>query len=422
MKQCEPDILKYFNTMVLKLAWRNIWRNKRRTLITVAAVAFAVFMASVMVSFQKGVWDKVVDNTVNLYFGFAQVHSDGYWDEQILDNAVDFNDELKALEKEIPDVKGVIPRIESFALASQKNLTTGVLVIGIDPEKEDDMTGVKSRLVEGEYLEADDEATFVAEGVAEKLGMKLGDTLVLISQGYHGANAAAKFSIKGIFKFALPDLNKRLVYLPLKAAQKFYGAENMVTSVVLKIDERDQVPGVLKAVNSKLDNEKYEVKNWEQMMPELLEARELDEGGGLLVLGILYFIITFAIFGTILMMTKEREYEFGVLVSIGMRRWKLFSIIWWETVLVGFIGSIAGILISIPICYYYNVNPIDMAIMGEEAVEAYEKFGIDAVMPFAFEFSVFFNQALIIFIVTTILALYPFWKIKNLYPVDAMRI
>lgn len=408
--------------MVLKLAWRNIWRNKRRTLITVAAVAFAVFMASVMVSFQKGVWDKVVDNTVNLYFGFAQVHSDGYWDEQILDNAVDFNDELKALEKEIPDVKGVIPRIESFALASQKNLTTGVLVIGIDPEKEDDMTGVKSRLVEGEYLEADDEATFVAEGVAEKLGMKLGDTLVLISQGYHGANAAAKFSIKGIFKFALPDLNKRLVYLPLKAAQKFYGAENMVTSVVLKIDERDQVPGVLKAVNSKLDNEKYEVKNWEQMMPELLEARELDEGGGLLVLGILYFIITFAIFGTILMMTKEREYEFGVLVSIGMRRWKLFSIIWWETVLVGFIGSIAGILISIPICYYYNVNPIDMAIMGEEAVEAYEKFGIDAVMPFAFEFSVFFNQALIIFIVTTILALYPFWKIKNLYPVDAMRI
>ncbi len=408
--------------MVLKLAWRNIWRNKRRTIITAAAVAFAVFMASVMVSFQKGVWDKVVDNTVNLYFGFAQVHSNGYWDEQILDNAIVFNDELKALEQEIPDVKSVIPRIESFALASQKNLTTGVLVIGIDPEKEDDMTGVKSRLTEGNYLDANDEAAFVAEGVAEKLGVKLGDTLVLISQGYHGANAAAKFPIKGMFKFALPDLNKRLVYLPLKAAQKFYGAENMVTSVVLKIEQRDQVPAVLKAAYSKLDNEKYEVKNWEQMMPDLLEARELDEGSGLLVLGLLYFIITFAIFGTILMMTKEREYEFGVLVSIGMRRWKLFSIIWWETVLVGFIGSIAGILISIPICYYYKLNPIDMGKLGDGAVEAYEKFGIDPVMPFAFEFNVFFTQAIIIFIATTILALYPFWKIKNLYPVDAMRI
>lgn len=322
--------------MVLKLAWRNIWRNKRRTLITAAAVAFAVFLASVMVSFQKGVWDKVVDNTVNLYFGFAQVHGEGYWDDQILDNAIEYNGELKALEQDIPNISGVIPRIESFALASQKNLTTGVLVIGIDPELEDQMTGVKSRLIDGNYLDYDDEATFVAEGVAEKLGLKLGDTLVLISQGYHGVNAAAKFPIKGIFKFALPDLNKRLVYLPLKAAQKFYGAEKLITSVVLKIEERDQVPGVLKAVNAKLDTEKYEVKDWEQMMPELLEARALDEGGGLLILGILYFIITFAIFGTILMMIKEREYEFGVLVAVGMGRWKLFSVIWWETVFLGF--------------------------------------------------------------------------------------
>jgi ABC-type lipoprotein release transport system permease subunit len=407
--------------MVLKLAWRNIWRNKRRTAITVGAVAFAVFMASVLRSFQKGAWDKIVDSTVNLYYGFAQVHGAGYWEEQTLDNAIEFNDELKSLEQNIPDVKGVIPRIESFALASQANLTTGVLVIGIDPEKEDNMTGVKSRLTEGAYLEDDDEAAFVAEGVAEKLGLKLGDTLVLISQGYHGANAAAKFPIQGIFKFALPGLNKRLVYLPLKAAQNFYAAENMVTSIVLKIEDRDLVPEVMKAVNTKMDNEKYEVKDWQQMIPDLLEARKLDEGSAVIILGILYFIITFAIFGTILMMTKEREYEFGVLTAIGMRRGKLFSVIWWETVFVGFIGSMVGILVSIPINYYFYVNPIDMAVMGEEAVAAYEKFGIDPVLPFAFEFSIFFNQALIIFVVTTILALYPLWKIKYLSPVEAMR-
>lgn len=407
--------------MVLKLAWRNIWRNKRRTLITAGAVAFAVFMSSVMRSFQKGAWDKIVDSTVNLYFGFAQVHGEGYWDEQTLENAIEYNDELKALELDIPDVKGVVPRIESFALASQGNLTTGVLVIGIDPKKEDDMTGVKSRITKGEYLEENDEAAFLAEGVAEKLGLSLGDTLILISQGYHGVNAAAKFPIKGLFEFALPDLNKRLVYLPLKAAQKFYGAENMLTSAVLQIDQRDQVPAVLKVVNASLDNGKYEVKDWEQMIPELLEARELDEGSAILILGMLYFIITFAIFGTILMMTKEREYEFGVLVAIGMRRSKLFSVIWLETVFVGFIGSILGILISIPINYYYYANPIDMSLMGEEAVAAYEKFGIDPVLPFAFEFSIFFWQAFTIFVVTSILALYPLWKIKNLYPVEAMR-
>ena len=103
--------------MVIKLAWRNIWRNKRRTLITAAAVAFAVFMASVMRSFQKGAWDKIVDSTVNLYYGFAQVHGNGYWDEQTLDNAIEYGDNIKALEKDIPDIQGVVPRIESFALA-----------------------------------------------------------------------------------------------------------------------------------------------------------------------------------------------------------------------------------------------------------------------------------------------------------------
>ena len=383
--------------MIIRLAWRNIWRNKRRTLITAAAVAFAVFMASVMRSFQKGAWDKIVDSTVNLYYGFAQVHGEGYWDEQTLDNAIEYNEDLKSLEQDIPDVKGVVPRIESFALASQGNLTTGVLVIGIDPKKEDKMTGIKSRIIEGSYLEDADKAAFLASGVAEKLGLSLGDTLVLISQGYHGVNAAGKFPIKGLFKFALPDLNKRLVYLPLKAAQHFYGAENMLTSAVLQIEERDQVPEVLKVVNANLDSEKYEVKDWQQMIPELLEARELDEGSAILILGILYFIITFAIFGTILMMTKEREYEFGVLVSIGMRRWKLFSVIWWETVFVGLIGAMLGILVSIPINYYYHANPIDLSVMGEEAVATYEKFGIDPVLPFAFEFSIFFNQAIIIF-------------------------
>lgn len=407
--------------MILKMAWRNVWRNKRRTLITAGAVAFAVFLASVLSSFHKGAWDKIVDSTVNLYYGFAQIHGDGYWDEQTLDNAIEYNDELKALSKDFAEISDVIPRLESFGLASKTNLTTGVLVIGIDPEKEHQMTNIKSRLSEGSYLDDDDRAVFIAEGVAKKLELTLGDTLVIVSQGYHGVNAAGKFPIKGIFNFALPDLNKRLVYMPLKTAQQFYGAEGLVTSVVLNIDDREKVPEVTKAISSKLEAGKYEVKNWEQMIPDLLEARALDVGSGRLILAILYFIITFAIFGTILMMTKEREYEFGVLMAIGMRRWRLFSVIWTETVLVGFLGAVLGILMSIPICYYYYVNPIDLTSFGEGAAASFEKFGIVPELPFAFDFTIYFYQALIIFIATTMLAAYPFWKIKNLFPVEAMR-
>lgn len=171
-----------------------------------------------------------------------------------------------------------------------------------------------------------------------------------------------------------------------------------------------------------LDFEQFELVDWNRMIPSLVETRELKEGSSNLILGILYFIISFALFGTILMMSKEREYEFGILVSIGMNRWKLYVSVWMETIFLGLIGAIIGILLSIPICYYFNVNPIDMgAVGGDEIAEVYENFGIEPILPFAFEFKIFFEQAMIMFIITSILALYPLWKIFWLKPVEAMR-
>ncbi|MFT5167500.1 MAG: putative ABC transport system permease protein [Saprospiraceae bacterium] len=407
--------------MLIKLAWRNIWRNKRRTLITAAAVAFAVFFSSFLISFQKGIWDQAVDSTVNLYFGYAQVHGFGYNDEQTIEHAIPFDEKVKDLVQEIDKIDKLIPRLESFALASEGELTTGVLVLGVDPEPEDAMTNLSSRVIEGKYLNAENKEVIVASGLAEKLGLALGDTLVLISQGYHGVNAAGKFPITGIFEFALPAFNKRLVCMPLKAAQYFYGAENMISTLVLKINDKDDVPEVISAVKSRLPKEDYEVMSWEEMIPDLLEARQVDEAGSIIIFVILYFIIGFAIFGTILMMTKEREYEFGVLTSIGLGRWKLFSIVWMELIFVGILGSLIGILISLGPVYYYHENPINMIVFGQEIVDAYEKFGMEPIMPFAFEFGIFFNQAFIIFIITSILSFYPFFIIFKLKPVEAMR-
>ncbi len=407
--------------MLIKLAWRNIWRNKRRTLITAAAVAFAVLFSSFMRSFQKGVWDKAMDNAISLYFGSAQIHGEGYSDEQTLEYAIPYDDKINQLDKEIEKIGALVPRIESFALASEGDLTTGVLVMGIDPVLENNLTGWKSKITEGKYLEAEDDAVIVAAGLAEKLGLALGDTLVLISQGYHGVNAAGKFPIKGIFYLALPNINKRLLCLPLKRAQEFYGAEGLITTLALKVEDRQDVPEVVNAVSNKLDSALYEVQSWEELLPSALEARQLDEAGSKILFALLYFIIGFAILGTILMMTKEREYEFGVLTSIGMARWKLFSVVWMELIFVGLLGSLLGILISIGPVYYFYLNPIDMATFGQEFVETYEKFGMEPVFPFVFELGIFFDQAMIIFMITSILSLYPFFKIFNLKPVQAMR-
>ncbi|MBV6655421.1 MAG: ABC transporter permease, partial [Mameliella sp.] len=297
--------------MLFTLAWRNIWRNRRRTFITAASILFAVLFASFMDSLQRGAWDNMISNVVNYYFGYVQAHQNGYWEEQSIDKAFPLVDSLSKIEA-IQEVEAVLPRLESFALAAAGETTAGVLVAGIRPEVEHKMTDLKNRLVEGEYLGNEDEAVLVASGVAEKLGLALGDTLVLISQGYHGVNAAGKYPIKGMVSFGSPELNKQMVYLPLPAAQYFYGASGLVTSLTLQLGGQKDIPTVTSALYNQLDTNAYEVMDWEALLPDLVQARELDTAGNVVVYFILYMIIAFGIFGTILMMSKEREYEFGV--------------------------------------------------------------------------------------------------------------
>jgi ABC-type lipoprotein release transport system permease subunit len=318
----------------------------------------------------------------------------------------------------VEGVEAVLPRLESFALAAAGETTSGVLVAGILPDVENRMTDLENRLVEGEYLTEGDEAVLVASGVAEKLGLALGDTLVLISQGYRGVNAAGKYPIRGIAKFGSPDLNKQMVYLPLPAAQYFYGAPGLATSLALKLGGQEDIKPVVAALRTQLDTSAYEVMDWEELLPDLVQARELDTAGNVIVYFILYMIIAFGIFGTILMMSKEREYEFGVLISIGLQRWQLALSVWIEVILLGVLGAVSGILLSMPIVYYFKVNPIRF---GGEMASSLEKFGFEPIFPATFDLQIFLTQALYVFILTAVLALYPIFKIRKLQPVQAMR-
>ncbi|MEM1318677.1 MAG: FtsX-like permease family protein [Bacteroidota bacterium] len=407
------------NTLI-KLAWRNIWRNKRRTLITAASILFAVLFASLMESLQKGIWEQMVNNVVGFYYGFAQVHKNGYWDEQTIDNSFEWTPQLAALPDKIPQLDAVVPRIESFALASYGNTTLGALVIGTNVEAEDQMTGLSGRMLPGgRYLRPDDRGILIAEGLAENLQLQTGDTLVLISQGYRGVNAAGKYPVRGLINFGSPELNKQMVYLPLAEAQWFYGAESRITSLALQIEQQEAVPDILQALKAELDEEAYEIMSWEELLPDIVKARELDAAGNYIVYAILYLIIAFGIFGTILMMSKERSREFGILTAIGMRRGKLAFTVWLETVILGLVGALAGILVSVPIVWYFNANPVRLD-SGTYA-DTLDNFGFEPIFPTLLRADIFFTQALIIFIITSLLALYPMLKIRRLQPVAAMR-
>lgn len=390
-------------------------------MITAGSIFFAVLFASFMNSFQKGSWERMLDNIINFYYGYIQIHKNGYWEDKSIDNSMVFTEKLMKLPESIKGISGVTPRLESFALASVGNQTSGMLIVGTDPQKENELTNLEDRIIDGKYLTAGDNGIIIAEGVMQTLKTKVGDTLTLISQGFHGVNAAGMYKIAGIVRFTSPDLNKRMIYMPLTQAQIFFDAPEMVSSVALKLDNKNRMKFVQNELRKQFPENEYEIMNWKQMLPELVDAQKTDAAGNYIILVVLYGIIAFGIFGTILMMTVERRYEFGVQISIGMKRKFLAFIVWLETAMIGLIGSILGILGSIPLVYYFHINPINFSDYDDKMSGAFEKWGFDPIIPTAFQMDLFLYQALIVLLITTILAFYAVYKVMTLKPVEAMH-
>lgn len=404
--------------MYTVLAWRNIWRNKRRSLITVLSITFAVLMACVMRSMQLGSYHRMIENSVRFYTGYIQIHKEGYWKDKVIDNSFVYNPEKLSEVNQLNGVQSFVPRLESFALSSFRSQTKGALVMGVDPEREDGLTRVKSKMTEGEYLEPGDDGILLSQGLANYLKASVGDTIVLLGQGYHGANSAGLFPVRGIVKFAMPQQNNQLVYMSLEKAQWFYAADQLITSVALVIDDPDDAPRITAQIKEIFSGESYEVMDWKELVPDLVQSIELDNISGKVMLWILYLVIGFGMFGTYLMMTAERQYEFGVMISVGMKRLQLQSIVLLEITLMTSIGVLTGIMLSLPILTYFYFNPI---YFGQEASKAIEKFGVEAVYAFSLDPVIFTNQAYAIFIMAIVLAGYPIWSIHKMKPVESMR-
>lgn len=407
--------------MLFKLAWRNIWRNKRRSFITMASIFFAVLFSIFMNSFQKGAWVRMLDNIVNYYYGYAQIHQKGYWDDRTIDESMEYTEALQNIPNQVDGIHSLVPRLETFSLLSSGEHTNATMIIGTDPESEKAMTKLDEKLTEGLYFTKNEKALLVAEGVKDLLKVQLGDTLIVMTQGYHGIQAAGKYPIKGFVRFASPDLNKSMVYLPLVEAQSLLGAENRLTSLAVNLENRDDLTEVIQVLKNTLDTETYEIMDWKSLIPDLVEAQKADAAGNYIFLFVLYLIISFGIFGTILMMTKERSYEFGVLLSVGMSRAKLALTTWLEIISMALIGALIGMLGALPLIIHFNRNPIDFSKYGEDMSSTYEKWGFDPIFPTVLEGQLFYSQALLVFLISSILATYAIWIIYRLKPVKAMR-
>ena len=401
----------------LKLAWRNIWRNRRRTIITVASIFFGVLLSTFMTSMQEGTYSKMIDNVVGFYSGYIQIHHPDYWDNKTIDYTFTPNDSLYQVLNNTPTITSYVPRLESFTLMSYGNNTKGAALIGVDPEKENKMTNLSHWIEKGTYLKPGDDGILLAVNLAKNLGVDVNDTLVLISQGYHGATAAALFPVRGILKFPAPAMNNLGGYIDIKAAQNFFSVTGKYTSLVLMVNDYAKVNSTKNHLVSQLGN-KYEIMTWDEMDPLTKNMIEADRSGAYITKGILYALVGFGIFGTIIMMMAERRKEMGIMVAIGMQKGKLSKILFYETSFIGFTGVLAGFAISFPLILYLVYHPIP--ITGE-AAKAYEQFGFEPAMYFSAKWFIFARQVLIIFIITMTVYIYPLVKTFNLKLTKALH-
>ncbi|MCG8322865.1 MAG: ABC transporter permease [Cytophagales bacterium] len=394
---------------LIKLAWRNIWRKKRRSVITMLSVIFAVVISVNFRSLQWGAYDKMIEaGTKNS--GYLQVQSQDYWEDKSINELIEDHVNFRNQISSVPGISSVIPRLQNFSLAASESSSKGALVIGIDPESENQYNELNSRVIKGSYLSENENAVIIAEGLSNYLKLKVNDTLVLVSQGYHASIAAGKYPIKGIVKLPNPQMNRMTAYLPLTTAQAFNGAEGLVNAFMLNVSDRTQVNATQLMLQDQL-GPAYAIMRWDEMHPEIQKSINTDTTIATLLLSALYLIVGFGIIGTIVMMALERKREFGMLQAIGLQKSQIQTVILLESLMLGVIGVILAWLIAFPIVNFMHNNPIPLT--GEGA-KSFEAMGVEPVIQFAIKPHLFALMGLIIFLIMLVASAFPLTMIRKL--------
>jgi ABC-type lipoprotein release transport system permease subunit len=272
---------------------------------------------------------------------------------------------------------------------------------------------------ENGYLKSGEPGALVGDKLATFLEVNIGDTLVLIGQGYHGTTAAGKFRIAGIIKLPTPDLDNKIVYLPVDICQELYNAPGKLTSLAVSIKENDD-PDIQKTITvlSKKLRPPLRVIGWREMNGLMINQMDADSKSGMIMIGILYMVIAFGIFGTVLMMTAERRREFAVLIAVGMQKSKLAAVIILEMVYIGLMGIVSGITIALPVIIYGLYHPYRLS--GELA-KMYEDYGLEPILTFMPADWYFLWQSAIVAIIVLIAIINPVRKIYKMGIVNSLK-
>lgn len=403
---------------LLKLAYRNLWRNKRRSSIMLAAISVGLAALIFVWGFIDGMNEQTIENSTTYLTGHIKIHKTGFHNDKALYLTLPQNSVLQRRLLKNSHVIAVTPRIEDQAMLSGADEARGVKVVGVDPQLEPEVTTIAKAITNGRYLQANDTNTIViGDKLAERTGLKTGDKAVLVTQARDGSLAADRFKVVGLFDSGIDIIDASHVFIPLPAAQELYSLWGQITAWVLRIDNRQHAGDIAQQLKTEIGSG-FEVLGWKQLLPEMVQMIRFHEIISYIVVFIVIVIVAVGVTNTILMAVKERTHEFGIMLALGTSQNQIIQLVLLESFILGIIGLLAGNLIGLSITHYFSSAGIDltqytqaMETMPGLTGNVYPLIRLDHVL----------LVSIATFTISVLPALYPAWQVSRLQPVEAIH-
>ncbi len=448
---------------ILKLAWRSIWRNKRRTIITIASISFSLALAVFFVSFAEGMYAKLIDDAVRMQAGHLTVEHIDYRGAPAIDLVADDLAELRIGIEKLPGVEHTKALIVGQGVAKSGSGAIGVAVMGVEPSREAGSSPFSRKLVAGTYLQDGDVSKVVVgsqlarllklehkkevrrlmtliEPLAAfarldaelmrkqiKIQLSIGKKIVIASNNIDGAMVEELVRVKGIFETGAVEIDGFFIQIPIGFARKFFGMKpgqaTQLGILVENPDRRDEVMATVAKVMQKTEVAQRgtnALRTWEEVLPDLAAYIQIDGGSNYIFQGILIFLVMFTIFNTILMSVLERRREFAVLLALGTPPGRLKGQIMLETAMIGLIGVALGLLIGGLAGYAMQVHGLDLTQLYEEGISV-SGIAVDPVIHALVTTKMLATVGGIVFFSTLLLSLYPMGRIDHIPVADVLR-
>ena len=402
--------------MLLTLAWRNIWRNKKRSLIIISAIAVGLCCGLFASATMFGMWDSMINTTIDRDLGHFQIHSKSFEDEKLVTDTIpDFQNVISTIES-YKFVSGVSSRILIEGMASSATTSNGVRILGINPDNERKVTSVYKQIVNGSYFEEDwKNQIVIGEKLATNLGIREKSKIVLSSQGIDGSIIYGAFRVTGIYRTESSIFDKANVFIKEGDILNLINSKLISNEIVVRLSSVQQVDSVYIPIKNHYSD--LSVKYWGELAPELKFYYEMLIVQMNIFVGIILFALLFGITNTMLMSVMERVREFGVLMAVGMKRSRVFLMIMMETISLSFIGGIVGLILAIIFIQYFGNVGINLSAF----TEGLSQWSLGTRLYTSLPFSFYPPLALMILATAIIGALYPALKAIKLKPATAIR-